>query len=452
MPSTARRLRRIALALLPVLLAACGGGGGGDDLDAPASCRVADRQLWLRELMADEYFWYALSPRPDPSGYASVEGYFDALLYTGTDRRFPADRWSYWTPTADHERFYEEGRTLGYGVSVAGIEVEGRPDRPLFVRAVEPRSDAAAKDVRRGDEIVSIDGVTAAELIADGRYALLTPERAGETIAVVLRRAGATRPVTLTATEYALTPVPTSAVVTSPLGRKLGYVAVRDMISQAAAPLERAFASFRAAGVDEVVLDLRYNGGGLVSVASTVASYVAGARGAGQPFATLLHNDRQAGRNRSFAFRSDLASAAGVPRVFVLTGPRTCSASEQVINGLRGVGIDVVAIGDATCGKPVGFEPVSDGCGTTWSFVSFESVNARNEGRYFDGFAPTRAVAEDFARPLGSPGEPLLDAAAAFADTGACPAGGVAAARSAPGLRGGWHRPEADERRGMVGR
>ncbi|MCK7493985.1 MAG: hypothetical protein MZW92_24090 [Comamonadaceae bacterium] len=135
----------------------------------------------------------------------------------------------------------------------------------------------------------------------------------------------------------------------------------------------------------------------------------------------------------------------------MLNGPRTCSASEQVINGLRGVGVDVVAIGDATCGKPVGFEPVSDGCGTTCSVVNFESVNARNEGRYFDGFAPTCAVAEDFTRPLGSADEPLLAAAANFADTGACPAGSGAAARSLAQPRAP-RTVEPGAPRGMIGR
>jgi hypothetical protein len=119
-----------------------------------------------------------------------------------------------------------------------------------------------------------------------------------------------------------------------------------------------------------------------------------------------------------------------LPRVFVLTGARTCSASEQVINGLRGIGLTVVAIGDTTCGKPVGFLPTSQ-CGTTYSVINFESVNERNEGRYFDGFAATCAVSEDFQQPLGSPAEPLLNAARTYADTGTCPLGMTARTLSA---------------------
>jgi len=112
--------------------------------------------------------------------------------------------------------------------------------------------------------------------------------------------------------------------------------------------------------------------------------------------------------------------ALGLQRVFVLTGPRTCSASEQVINGLRGVGVQVVTVGDTTCGKPVGSLPRDDTCGTTYSVINFESVNARNEGRYFDGFDASCPVAEDYAIAQGAAGDPLVATAAWFADTGQC--------------------------------
>jgi carboxyl-terminal processing protease len=445
-------IRRLALALVPALLAACGGGDDGRDGPPPFSCSVAAQQAWLGDYMDAWYFWYRLVPRPDPADHASLDAYFQAWLYTGTDARFPADRWSYRQTTESFNRFFGDGQSLGYGVAVAGIEVSGRPDLPLKVRYVEPASDAAARGVVRGDQVLAINGRSAAELIAADDFSLLSPERAGEQIVLRLRNGGAERTLTLTAGVFALTPVPARAVVSSPLGRRLGYVHVKEMVSQAEAPLEAAFAQFRAAGIDGLVLDLRYNGGGLVSTASRLASYVAGSRGAGFTFAELLYNDqRAAANNQTYRFES-LASAAGVARVFVLAGPRTCSASEQVINGLRGIGIDVVAIGDTTCGKPVGFLPASDGCGTTYNVVNFESVNARFEGRYFDGFDATCAVAEDPARPLAAPDEPLLAAALQFADSGNCPAAGLSRLPSKPGRATPAHRLEPGEGRGMIAR
>jgi hypothetical protein len=142
--------------------------------------------------------------------------------------------------------------------------------------------------------------------------------------------------------------------------------------------------------------------------------------------------------------------------VFVLMGRRTCSAAEQVVNGLRGAGVQVVTIGEPTCGKPVGFVPVSDSCGTTYSIVNFESVNLLNEGRYFDGLAATCAVPEDFSREQGGLADPLMQAATRLADGGSCALAGAAGQQkpllpysTARSWRGG---AEPGERQGMLGR
>jgi carboxyl-terminal processing protease len=95
----------------------------------------------------------------------------------------------------------------------------------------------------------------------------------------------------------------------------------------------------------------------------------------------------------------------GLARVTVLTGPDTCSASESVVNGLRGVGVTVNLVGGATCGKPYGFYP-QDNCGTTYFAIQFKGVNQAGFGDYGDGFAPTCTVADDFDHQLGDKPKP----------------------------------------------
>lgn len=446
------RWRLGAAALALALLGGCGGGGSsGPEISEPASCSVADQNAWLREYMADWYFWYAASPSPDPAGYTSVESYFSALLYTGTLSEFPADRWSYTTPSAGHELFYGEGKTMGYGLFVAGLEILATPDQPLRVRYVEPQSPAAAAGIVRGDQVLSVNGRVASELVAANDFAALSPLAAGERVTLQLRdAAGAERTAVLTAAVYDLTPVPAARVVDTGNGRRTGYLALKDFVQQAEPAMATAFASFRASGITELVIDLRYNGGGLVSTAASLASYVAGPQRNGQVFASLLYNNRHSGRNQSFHFSSP-ASGLGVNRVYVLSGQRTCSASELVVNGLRPF-VDVVMVGDGTCGKPVGFLPISR-CGTTYNAVNFETVNALNEGRYFDGFLPTCAVADDLDHELGSPAESLLAAARHHAATGACPAGTAMGTARALGFKRAADRPrstEPGEQRGLI--
>ncbi|MBL8330092.1 MAG: PDZ domain-containing protein [Rubrivivax sp.] len=456
-PSPVKTLQRALAVAGLILLSACGGGGsggasggGGGD---PVSCSPDDVKSWLSSYFSTDYFWYALSPRPSPFLANSVSDHFSALLYTGTDSNFPADRWSRFESTESFNRFFGEGRTLGFGVSVAGLEVSRQPARPLYVRSVEPGSAAAAAGLVRGDSLLVVNGRAVSDLIAADDFTAFSATAVGQTLSLEWRTtAGALRSAVLTASIYAITPVPRALTLSTPLGRRVGYVEVRNMVAQTAAPLEAAFSQFRADGVQDIVLDLRYNGGGLVSMGATVASLVGGTRVAGRTYASLLYNDRRATSNQSFLFTNPApAAAASVPRVFVLMGRRTCSASEQVINGLQGAGIQVIGIGEASCGKPLGFVPVSDACGTTYSVVNFESVNGQRQGRYFTGINASCAVAESWTQPQGSTGDALVSAALSVADGGACP---VSADRQQPlsARRAGGLTIEPGERQGMIPR
>lgn len=447
-------LRAGGLAAAVALLASCGGSGGGDSqpdtAQGPASCGVEVHKRWLVDYMDDWYFWAAETPNVDPRGYRTPDEVFWASLFTG-DRTFPEDSWSYLGSTEDYDRFYEQGRSLGYGVFLAGLEVEGQPEQPLRVRYVEPRSPAGGV-IQRGDIIVSANGVAASSLIAANDYSVFSPLEAGERLTVVVQRGTVQTTVVLTASVFDLTPVSEARLLRSPNGRVVGYLALKDFISHARTPLGAAFTLFANGGARDLVIDLRYNGGGLVSVATELASYVAGNGVAGEPFATLRFNDRHASDDVSFPFTATSAPL-NLRRVYVLAGERTCSASELVVNGLRPFA-DVVQIGGWTCGKPVGFLPV-DACGTTYSAVNFESVNADNEGRYWEGLGPSCAVADDLGHALGDPAEGLTAAALSHVDTGVCP---VDASResAAQSLR---HRVlragapvEPGEHRGMLGR
>lgn len=427
------------------LLMGCGGDGSSDSLSGvpseqpSGSCAVSEQKKALRDYMQTAYLWSDLAPLPTPEAYGSLEQYFPALLFTGS-ATLPADRWSYLSDTDQYNQFFQEGQTRGYGLSVNGLE--GR--LPLRIRYVEPQSPAAGAGLQRGDVIASINGVHAAALLASGDFSALVAGKEGDSVVLTVENASGVRTVVVTAATYALQPVAASGILTGRNGRPVGYVSLKDFIAQAEAPLEEAIGHVRAAGATDLIVDLRYNGGGRISTANKLASLIAGSAHDGKVFVRLQHNVKVRYLDAEYTLAS---SAPGFSRVVILTGSRTCSASELLANGLTPY-LEVVTLGSQTCGKPFGFRPV-ESCGKTISAVNFESFNAKGEGRYYQGLSPACSFQDDFIGPLGVPQEALTAAALSRLDTGVCPRVALSAGfdRRAPAVRpvGG----DAGEFRGM---
>lgn len=441
-----RKIRRAfsvtASAIALLALGGCGGGGGSTGVAGSATCDVASQKDWLRSYMQDWYFWSGMSPNPVPATYDSLQSYFDALLFTGAST-VPADRWSYISDSASYSQYFEEGKTLGYGIFVNGLELQ----LPLKVRFIEQRSPAALQGLARGDVILALNGRSSADLIAANDFAALNPAKEGDTLTLQIASSAGQRTLTVTAATYALTPVPVSTVLTLANGVKAGYLVMKDFITQAEAPLTSAFRDFGTAGATELILDLRYNGGGRVSTSNILASLVAGREHDGQLFTRLSYSAKQSSQNANYMLASSLK---GFSRVVILTGERTCSASELLVNGLKPY-VQVVTVGARTCGKPFGFNPATS-CTSTVSAVNFEVLNARNEGRYYDGIAANCEVNETFSDQLGDPAETLTAAAARYLQTGTCPtvvAAPAAAAKALSVLRRAPTAPEPDHGRGM---
>ena len=244
-------------------------------------------------------------------------------------------------------------------------------------------------------------------------------------------------------------PVQKVQVLTSTGGKRVGYMLFNDHIATAEKALLEAVEQLQQGNdIDELVLDLRYNGGGYLALASQLSYMIAGPeRTAGQAFEISRFNDQHPQinpvtdqpltptpfYNATLGFSvpaSEPLPNLNLSRVFVLTGATTCSASESIINGLRGVDVEVIQIGDRTCGKPYGFYP-TDNCGTTYFTIQFQGVNAKGFGDYPDGFVPGAddgqagvqgcQVADDYDHDLGNIDEARLATALHYIDNGYCP-------------------------------
>jgi len=201
--------------------------------------------------------------------------------------------------------------------------------------------------------------------------------------------------------------------------KRVGYLVFNSFIELSESELEQAFAEFAAQGVNELVLDLRYNGGGLIRVANQLSTQIAQSFVRDQVFVKYQYNDKNTAKNTTTRFSLGQGQTVlNLGRVFVLTTEGTCSASEMVINSLSPF-VDVVQIGSRTCGKPVGMQPDLIGNYVLFA-INFQTVNALNQGDYFDGLVPTCAVPETIVGDWGASNDPLYAEAQQYIASGQC--------------------------------
>jgi len=376
---------------------------------APTSCTTAGQNLYVRDVMSDIYFWYREIPALDPVKFESPEAYLDAIRYKTLDHTF-----SYITSRAANDAFFSDSQFIGFGFSMWLTAAD-----ELRISDVFPDSPASEATLARGDRIIEINGQTVAALLdAGGLDDVFGPSDIGVEGQLIVRRGDTTYQAHMI---KRLVTIPTVSLtkVYETNGRRVGYVAFKNFVQPSFDALDVAFTDLRARQVDELVLDLRYNGGGLVSVAQHLASLIGGSRTGGQVFAEYFHNDRNTFRNKTLRFEQP-SNALTLDRLFVITTRASASASELVINALRPF-MPVLVVGDRTYGKPVGQYAIPF-CDKVLAPVSFAVRNANSEGDYFDGIAPTCAAPDDLDSQLGDVNEGSLREALTVIATGRCSA------------------------------
>ena len=422
--------------------------------DRPGS--LDNEKRWVRAWIDETYLWYDEVPSLRAADYATPVAYFNDLktpALTASGR--PKDRFHFSADTATYEASAAGDAQLGYGIQFAYLS--SQPPRDVRVAYVGPGSPADQAGVRRGMRLLTVDGLDVARSNeVDALNAALAPTAVGEQHRLGLGDGqGPVVEYTLSAAQLPSTAVMNVRVLPTSSG-PVGYLQFNEHSVAAEAQLMDALGALRASRITDLVLDMRYNGGGLLGVAAVLGSMVAPANSTrGQTFERLIFNRKNpfgppSAARVTFPDTAVLGPRAGeslprlnLPRVLVLAGGATCSASESVVNGLRGIGVRVDLVGATTCGKPYGFFP-EDNCGTTYFAVQFQGVNARGEGDYGDGMAPTCAVPDDFDHALGDPAEARLAAALTLRSTGLCPGAPTLAVASAAPAGSSRAKPAAE--------
>ena len=414
------------------LLASCGDGGGGGSstggttagtggstggTTTASGCSLRARQDWAAAQLKEWYLFPETLPSSlDPSPYATVSDYIDAL--TATARAQGRDRFfTYLTSIAQENAFNSSGATAGFGFRIAADASNTR----IFVIESFEGAPALAAGIDRGAEILAIGTSTSDEknvstIMASGGVSAVSdalgPGTPGLVRVLKIKDASGTRDVSVTKANYDLQPVSPryGAKIIVDRGRNVGYVNLRTFILSADDQLKAAFAQFAAQGVTDVIIDLRYNGGGLLSVAEYFGDLLGKNRSSSDVFDTLAFRPEKASNNSTHTFTAQPEAIA--PRKIAFIGTNgTASASELMMSGmLPYLHANEALVGTNTYGKPVGQIAVDNApCDDRFRIIAFAVKNGAGQSDYFSGIKQimeaTCSAADDVSHPMGDPTE-----------------------------------------------
>ena len=383
---------------ITLLLNSCGSSTSSDE---EVQIFSLDEKLFLHNLFLSEYLWYdQVALNVDYAQFTQAQEMINAL------RIDPPDQWSF-TMTQQEYDDYTNQKTSGFGFG-------NRTD--FFIYLVRINSPAYGK-LFRGDQIIEINGESATQLlISQASQDLNVP-----TTFTILRD-GTQIDVTVTPNEYSFN-VSLGKIITQGT-KKVGYLRYDSFTESSVAEFESIFTTFYNENVNELVIDMRYNGGGSITTASALLDNITNAY-ASQRQMYLDWNENYKQNNSSYAFE-DVDMQDGneltMKRVFFLTTKDSASASEAVINALVpyfGVS-NIITVGDITHGKPVGMTGRVYGI-NYYFLINFFVKNIAGETTSFDGIPTTCIAEDDITHVMGDENETMLSTALYYIQNNSCP-------------------------------
>lgn len=394
-------------------------------VEPPVDTSLAPNELLDSTLLLtrDIYLWYNQIPSGfSARSYADPGKVMEAIRQYSIEPGFaePVDKWSFAIKKVDWDN-----QSNGIVMSTAGTAVTGdfgisvffKKDGDLRVRLVEGSSPAGQAGVHRGWRITKINGSTNLT-IANSDFIIDNVYNSSSSVFTFVKPDGTTVDITLNAGTYKTRPVYLDTVYTYPT-KKVGYLVFNSFLGdtvQMYNGLQSAFTKFSNNNITDIVVDLRYNGGGYVSVQEKLADLLVPSSANNSVMFREQFNDKNSQYNSVTNFQK--AGLLNLDHIYFIVSGSTASASELLINNLDPY-MDVELVGPAhTYGKPVGFFPTSVG---EWYIfpVSFKSTNKNGAGEYFGGLPVNNEVADGLDKDWGDVTEACLASVLKRITTGA---------------------------------
>lgn len=402
-------------------LTACGGGSSPTGPQAgTAACSTDGQKQYVLDRLYEWYLWNDLLPNNiDIADYATPEELVTRVtldLGPQDANGDPIDLFSSVGSLEADQQFFGEGKFEGFGFSWRFVD----PAQTEFrITRTFQGSPADMGGLARGQQVLTLNGRTVADVVANEGVSTFFDNNDPVNFEVQPVVGAPFMTGDISKAIVTIPPIPQSRIIDAGNGVNVGYMELATFISTADPEFDTVFASFAAAGVNDVIIDLRYNGGGLVSTAELLGDYLGGLVAQNLIFSSTEFNADRAADNNSIELFELRGNSINLSRLFVIATRGTASASELVTNGMI-PHVEVVIVGDNTFGKPVG-QIGLEFCEKILRPTSFKLANALGDGDYFDGLPVDCAAADDLSVPVGDPLDPNMVAAMNYVNTGACP-------------------------------
>jgi carboxyl-terminal processing protease len=365
-----------------------------DNLDARDS---------LYYIMNYWYYWYKEMPVVNKDDYNDPYSLLEGMRYKARDL------WSY---VSVYEEYNDrvEGYYTGFG---AAFGREYLSNALIWtVLYVYNESDLYKQGVRRGWKLVSVNGNETSRMEDNEVNALL----ASSSAKIVFAKQDGTKVTVSAKRKRFLTNTILNCDTLHLSSGVTGYLAYKSFYLNSIEEFKEAFSYLSQCGVTDLIVDLRYNGGGRLSVAQELASYIIGNDYSDKAFNNIINNDLKSKWDTTYNFiKTDYP--LNLKRVVFITTWNSASASECVINGLKPY-IDVTLVGKRTMGKPCGMYAFNYKDQYAFAPISFEGTNANNEGGYYDGIPADISSDDDWTHDFGDRKESCLAAAIEYLESG----------------------------------
>lgn len=375
--------------------------------------------LWVQDSMKRYYYWAEQMPAK-PDYRLPAKDFFKSLLS-------PQDRFSFMVNTEDSSTYPRSIRNM-YGFDYTIVQLANN-EVVTVVKLVLQNSPVFNAGLERGMIITKVNGKVMTAANAEAMAASIKDQTVVELTVGKWQNGAVINEKNITVYYGFSFEQPILSKIFDKNSKKVGYLYIYDFPDGMTQALNQKFAEFKSSGVQELILDLRYNYGGSVSSAAALCSLIPAGLSSASPFIIFKGNKNGGEVKRTFAeqiaydskaldFTTLRANALGLQKVFILTSNSTASAAEIVINNLKPY-MQVIQIGNTTLGKDMAGFVVEDKRKPrkiSWQIhpVIYKVFNAGGSGEYSNGISP-QVIVNEYAGlpllPLGDPDETLIASA-----------------------------------------